>query len=162
AFWFVTAAARSGRAQASPEAIAAIGFAVGASLAAFAAFLLWALVRARGPEPAWPPLRPGETIQLARHANQYVGVFTRAGHLALTTQRLLVHARKLNFDRAPLALELGDIREARAKLWPVKQIIVVLGELSEAFVIEDPVDIARLINLLVAVPEQERTSVVAA
>ena len=155
AAWLVRSAARHGG---DLSVAARAGFAAGAIAVARGAFFVWAARLALGPEPKRLPLDPGELVLFERPANHQHGLGGGHGLLALTTRRLLFHARKMSFDREPRAFDLASIEDAGFTLG---HLVVRRGAGDELFVVQDPADVALLIRRVATAPEADRAAVAA-
>ena len=160
AAWFVALVARRGGVVSGLVAAGAAGFGLGAMAGGLALLFWWAGRTALGPQPERLLLLAGELVLLERVANHMQRFGGRSGVLTATTRRLLFHPRSLNFDRAPLAIDLASIEDARAVGFG--QLAVSLGASGQAFTVSDPDDLASLIRQLAAAPEQERSALAVA
>src|SRR5215212_1763560 len=62
------------------------------------------------------PLRPGEALVRESRANMQRGIESVGGHLYLTDQRLIFESHKLNVQRGPAEIPLGEVAGMR-KEW---------------------------------------------
>jgi hypothetical protein len=109
AAWLARAVWQHGEPWTSVAGMSALGFVLGASMPALVALFGAMGYSAAVPGPPQTALLDGEEILVNFRCVHWVGIEGRGGRLRITDRRILFDADRLNIQREPAIIDLGEV-----------------------------------------------------